>query len=163
MARTKIQKKEVFSKVEAIAKDAKSIVFVNFKGMKVADSTAMRRQLRKSGVGFFVAKKTIAKKAIDAKKYVGEMPVLDGEVGIAFSADLITPAREVHSFGKGKKEAFPVILGGVFDGHFKNKEEMMAIALIPDLNTLRSMFVNVINSPIQGLVLALDAIAKKKA
>lgn len=163
MARTKLQKKEVFSKVEAIAKDAKSIVFVNFRGMKVADSTGMRRQLRKGGVGFFVAKKTIAKKAIDAKKYEGEMPVLEGEVGIAFSVDLIAPAREVHSFAKGKKEGAPVILGGVFDGKFKSKEEMMAIALIPDLQTLRGMFVNVINSPIQGLVLALDAIAKKKA
>ena len=43
-----------------------------------------------------------------------------------------------------------------------SKEEMMAIALIPSQQTLYAQFVNVINSPIQGLVMALDAVAKKK-
>jgi len=42
------------------------------------------------------------------------------------------------------------------------KEDMMAIALIPPQNTLYGMLVNVINSPIQGLVIALDQIAAKK-
>jgi ribosomal protein L10 len=40
---------------------------------------------------------------------------------------------------------------------------MNAIALIPSVPVLRGMFVNVINSPIQGLVIALDKIAEKKA
>ena len=46
---------------------------------------------------------------------------------------------------------------------FMSKEEMMGIALIPSQKTLHAMFVNVINSPIQGFVMALDQIAKKKA
>ena len=39
---------------------------------------------------------------------------------------------------------------------------MTAIATIPSQKTLQGMFVNVINSPIQGFVMALDQIAKKK-
>jgi ribosomal protein L10 len=39
---------------------------------------------------------------------------------------------------------------------------MMAIALIPSQQTLYAQFVNVINSPIQGLVVALSKIAEKK-
>jgi len=40
--------------------------------------------------------------------------------------------------------------------------KMQEIATIPSLQVLRGMFVNVINSPIQGLAIALNAIAQKK-
>jgi ribosomal protein L10 len=43
------------------------------------------------------------------------------------------------------------------------KAQMMEIATIPGLQTLYAQFVNVINSPIQGLVVALNAIAEKKS
>jgi large subunit ribosomal protein L10 len=162
MAITKAQKKEIFDKISKIADDSKAVVFVNFKGMKVADATALRRTLKKSGVGYYVAKKSVAQKALEGKKYDGVMPELAGEVGFVYASDLTAPARETHLFGKGKKEGFPIILGGIFDGKFKSKEEMMEIALIPGMETLRGMFVNLINSPIQGLVIALDAVAKKK-
>lgn len=162
MAINKSKKKEIFGEVEKIADENKSVVFVNFHGLKVADATSMRKSLRKGGVGFYVAKKKIASKALESKKIEGTMPSLDGEVGFAYSMDLIAPAREIFQFSKGKKDG-PKILGGIFDGKFMSSEEMMAIALIPSENTLRGMFVNILNSPIQGFVMALDAIAKKKA
>ena len=40
---------------------------------------------------------------------------------------------------------------------------MNAIATIPPVPVLRGMFVNVINSPIQGFVIALDQIREKKS
>lgn len=162
MALSKNKKKEVIEKLEGAIKDAKSVVFVNFHGLKVGDTTQFRRQLRANGVGFYVSKKTLTKRALDTKKYEGTMPELLGEVGIAYSADLIAPAREVYEFQKKFKDNLS-ILGGVFETKYMNKEEMMAIALIPSVDTLRGMFVNVINSPIQGLVVALSEIAKKKA
>lgn len=162
MALSKNKKKEVIEKLEGAIKDAKSVVFVNFHGLKVAETTQFRRKLRAEGVGFFVSKKTLTKRALDTKKYEGTMPELLGEVGIAYSADLIAPAREVYEFQKKFKDNLS-ILGGVFETKYMNKEEMMAIALIPSIDTLRGMFVNVINSPIQGFVMALSEIAKKKA
>jgi ribosomal protein L10 len=39
----------------------------------------------------------------------------------------------------------------------------LALAKIPSREVLLGQFVNVINSPIQGLVIALDAIAKQSA
>jgi len=162
MALSKNKKKEVIEKLEGAIKDAKSVVFVNFHGLKVGDTTQFRRKLRAEGVGFFVSKKTLTKRALDTKKYEGTMPELLGEVGIAYSADLIAPAREVYEFQKKFKDNLS-ILGGVFESKYMNKEEMMGIALIPSIDTLRGMFVNVINSPIQGFVMALSEIAKKKA
>ncbi len=164
MARTKIEKKEILEKVESIVKDASSLVFVNFHGLKVGDTVQVRRQLRKEGVGFFVAKKSLTRKALEAgksKKISGTLPELNGELGLAYGTDLIAPAREVYEFQKKFKDSIS-ILGGIFDGKYMSKEEMMEIALIPSQKTLQAMFVNVINSPIQGFVMALDQIGKKK-
>lgn len=161
MPRTKTEKKEILGKLETIVKDAQSMVFVNFHGLKVGDMTLVRRKLKGEKVGFFVAKKSLTRKALEGHKVKGDMPELPGELGLAYAEDLLSPAREVYEFQK-KYKGNVSILGGVFEGKFMNKEEMMAIALIPSENTLRAMFVNVINSPIQGLVMALDQIAQKK-
>jgi len=164
MPRTKIEKKEILEKVEGIVKDAESLVFVNFHGLKVGDTVEVRRKLRNEGVGFFVAKKTLTRKALEntkTKSISGTMPELAGELGLAYGKDLIAPAREIYEFQK-KFKGNITILGGVFEGKYMSQAEMMAIALIPSENTLRAMFVNVINSPIQGFVMALSEIGKKK-
>lgn len=161
MAITKTKKEEIVAKLDGVKKDADSIVFVSFSGMTVADTTAMRQQLRDNGVGFFVAKKTLMKLSF-ADAFEGEMPALDGEIAVAYSADAITPAQQIKEFA-GKYKENIAIVGGVFQGVYKDASEMTEIASIPPLPVLRGMFVNVINSPIQGLVLGLNAIAEKKS
>ncbi len=161
MSRTKSQKKEILEKLESYMEKSKSLVFVNIHGLKVEDATVMRRQLTKDGVGFFVAKKTLTEKALGTKKYAGDMPALVGEFGMAFGTDLIAPARGVYEFQKKLKDQIAIV-GGVFESKYMSKEEMLEIATIPPISTLHGMFVNVINSPIQGFVVALNKIAEKK-
>jgi large subunit ribosomal protein L10 len=161
MAITKDKKKEILAKLASIVKDSASVVFVNFHGLKVADSTAVRRKLKGEKVQFFVAKKTLIKKALTDKGVPGTMPDFTGELGVAYGEDLTAPAREIYESSKKYKDGLS-ILGGVFEGKFMSKEEMTAIAAIPPMKTLQGMFVNVINSPIQGLVISLSEIAKKK-
>lgn len=160
MAITKEQKKEILEKVNKITNSG-SVVFVNFKGLGGNQTVEMRKKLGESDVSYFVAKKTLAKKAFNESKIEGDLPSLDGELALVYGDDLTTPAREIYAFQKQFTDGIN-ILGGVFEGHFMNKAEMEEIALIPSYNTLRGMFVNVINSPIQGLVVGLQAIADKK-
>ena len=160
MAITKEKKTEILARLKTIKNDADSIVFVNFKGMAVEDSTPMRAKLREEGVGYFVAKKTLIAKAFDGA-FEGEAPQLDGEIALAYSTDAIAPAQNIKAFVGEFKDNL-AIAGGIFQGVYKNKEEMTDIASIPALPVLRGMFVNVINSPIQGLAVALNQIAEKK-
>ncbi len=161
MARTKAQKKEVVEKLQTIMKGAQSLVFVNVHGLKVGDTTVMRRKLKSDGVGFFVAKKTLTALALADGKYQGTMPELLGELGLAYGADLVAPARGIYEFEKKHKGQIAIV-GGVFESKYMSKEEMLAIAAIPPLATLHGMFVNIINSPIQGLVMCLDQMSRKK-
>lgn len=159
MAITKEKKQDILKKLEGIRNDSDSIVFVNFKGVSVSDTSAMRRKLREEGVGYFVAKKTLIKRAF-GDTFTGEMPTLDGEIAVAYSKDAIAPAQNVKEFAKKYKEAI-AIAGGVFQGVYKNKAEMTEIASIPPLQTLRGMFAQLINSPRQRFAVVLSEVSKR--
>jgi len=161
MAINKDKKVEILGKLEKAAETANTMVFVNFHAVPVALATDIRKSLRDNDVGYFVAKKTLIKKAFGEKGFAGEMPELPGEIAVAYGEDQLAPAKGVYDYQK-KNPTLLKIVGGVFEGKFVNASEMMNIATIPGRETLYGMFVNVINSPIQGLVIALDAIAKQK-
>jgi large subunit ribosomal protein L10 len=160
MAVTKAKKKETLTKLEGIKKEAESIVFVNYKGLSVANTTAMRRKLREEGVGYFVAKKTLVKRTL-GEGYEGTMPELDGEIAVAYSADAILPAQQIKEFA-GKFKENVAIVGGIFQGVYKSKAEMTEIASIPSLQVLRGMFAQVINSPRQRFAVVLSKVSETK-
>lgn len=161
MAITKQKKTEIVDKLKEAAK-SESAVFVSFRGVPVSEVTTMRSQLRDNGVSYFVAKKTLIRKAFTEAGIEGEVPVLDGEVAVAYSADATASAREVFDFHKKLGDKLRIV-GGVFENKFLSRTEMEEIAQIPSLHVLRGMFVNVINSPIQGFAMVVKAYADKKA
>jgi ribosomal protein L10 len=161
MSISKEKKSSVLKKLAGIVHDAQTLVFVGFTGLPVTETTGMRKVLRDKTVGYFVAKKTLIYRALDGGAFSGTRPTFGGEVAMVYGKDAILPAQSVREFEKQHKDKIS-ILGGVFAGMYKTKEEMTEIASIPALPILRGMFVNVINSPIQDLVLALNAISERK-
>jgi large subunit ribosomal protein L10 len=161
MAITKQKKGEIVDKLTKALEKAQSLVFVNFKGLNVGNTTTMRSTLKQGGVSYSVSKKTLVGKALESRKYEGETPDLPGELALAWGEDLVAPAREVFSFQKKFPENLK-ILGGVFSGRYMTKSEIEGIAMIPPTPVLRGMFVNIINSPIQRMAIALSEVAKTK-
>lgn len=162
MAINKEKKGEILNKLKKIVGDSKSVVFINFHALPVSDSSNIRKELRGKKVGYTVAKKTLIKKAFEDSKIEGTLPNLIGEVGMVYGEDLLDPAREIYAFQK-KFDKKLQIIGGVFEGKYMSLNEMVSVAQIPGLKTLQAQFVNLINSPIQRLVIGLNAIAEKKA
>lgn len=160
MAITKDKKKSILDRLNEI-KNSQSVVFVNFKGLPVFETTAIRQELAKGNVSYYVAKKTLVKKAFTEAGIEGDMPTLDGELAVVYGNDATGPAREIFAFQK-KFDGKISIMGGVFEHKFVDKSQMEEIAKIPSMHVLRGMFVNVINSPIQGFAMAINAIADKK-
>ncbi|HEV3245258.1 MAG TPA: 50S ribosomal protein L10 [Candidatus Paceibacterota bacterium] len=163
MAKTKEQKQEVVAKLEGAMKGAVSTVFVHFNKVTVAEESAMRRDLRKDGVGYTVAKKTLIRRALEHLGYKSSDLPLEGEIAVAYGgeSDATTPARTLHEFGKKLADRLSIV-GGIFEGKLIGASEMREIATIPPVDMLRGMFANVINSPIAGLAIALKAVADKK-
>lgn len=162
MAITRAKKEELVAAISEAAASAGSIAFVSFKKLTVAETSAMRRALRASGVSYVVAKKTLAKRAFESKGYTGTFPELPGEFAFVYGEDQVAPAREVNEFVKKHKERLSIV-GGVFEGRYMSASEMQSIATIPSLKTLHAQFVMLINSPLQRFAVAVNEIAKAKA
>lgn len=160
MAISKAKKGEIVSDVSDILAKSNSVVFMNFHGLTVLETGEVRKALRGAGVGYRVAKKSLIKRALEAAGITGELPALDGEISLVYGEDLLAPAREVLDFTKKFKDKLAIV-GGVFQGGYKSRTDMISIASIPPMKTLQAQFVQLINSPIQRFVLSLNAIADK--
>jgi len=166
MSKTKAQKGEIIDKLEKAFKNASSAVLIHFTKITVAEESAMRRSLRADGISYTVAKKTLIRRALDKVGLAHKDVALEGEVAMVYDSsregDPTAVARRVLEFVKKLGAEKLAILGGTFEGRFVGQNEMREIAIIPSLHTLRGMFVNVVSSPMRGLVVALNAIAEKR-
>lgn len=164
MAKTKAEKAAVIKKLEDAFKNGASSVFVHFSKVTVAEESAMRREFRKKGVSYFVAKKTLIRRALDSLGHAHAKMSLEGEVAVAYGggSDATVASRLVYECGKKLTDKL-AILGGIFEGKLVGQAQMQEIATIPPFETLRAMFAQVINSPRQRFAVVLNAVAGKKA
>ena len=95
MAINKAKKNEIVADVKDVLSKAKTVVFVNFHKLPVKETTEIRKELRSKDLGYLVAKKNLAKLAMNEASITGEMPELLGELALVYGADLIAPAREI--------------------------------------------------------------------
>ncbi|MBI5644770.1 50S ribosomal protein L10 [Candidatus Kaiserbacteria bacterium] len=168
MAKTKTEKAEIVQKLEGAFKNAASSVFVHFNKVNVAEETAMRRALRAGNVSYVVAKKTLIRRALENLGHKSADVTLDGEVAIAYGLpsqsggeDITAPARLIHEFGKKLTDRI-AILGGIFEGKLIGQAHMREIAMVPPMETLRTMFAQLVNSPRQRFAVVLSKVAEVK-
>lgn len=160
MAISKEKKKDILAKLDAGLKDASTVAFVRFDRLSVKEADELRKKLREQGVSYYVAKKTLVKRALEKRGYTGEMPAMEGELALAWSADQVAPAKGIFEFAKTHKEQI-MFLGGVFDGKYVSKAEITEIAAIPGRDALYGKVVGILNASIANVVRALDAKAKQ--
>ncbi len=161
MAITREKKETIVQDVKRAVESASSVVFVRFHKLTVADVATLRDELRKEGVRYLVAKKTLIRRALADRKVDGALPELEGEIALAYGPESLAPARLVETFAK-KHPGNLSIVGGIFEGAYLESHAMREIANIPSLTVLYSQIANLVRSPLQGLVIALDQIAQKK-
>ena len=110
------------SKIEAVEnltaklKEAKAMVFVDYKGISVNEDTELRKTAREAGVEYFVAKNRLMKIAL---KSVGVETnfddLLEGTTSFAVGyEDGVAPSKLIFDFGKKTKDKL-VIKGGMLD------------------------------------------------
>ena len=167
MAITREKKAQLLVQLKGVVNGALSIAFVRFKSLTTKETNEVRQALKEENVRYAVVKKTLLFRTLKEAGIEGDMPSLDGEVAIAYlpkeaSDDPSTPARNLNSFVQKFKGKLS-FLGGVIEGKFLSKSETETFAAIPSTPVLRGMFVNIINSPIQRFVIALNQVAEKKS
>lgn len=165
---TRAQKAELLKELESVFKDSSIVVFVDFKGMTVAQSNAFRSELFKNfedKVNFKITRNALIKTAIknaglnleDYEKY------LEGNTALFYTkeADPIEALKTLVEFKKKNKLDVPVVKAGILEGKVFTAEEAEELAKLPSKEQLLAMLVGGLNAPISGLVGALGGILRK--
>lgn len=153
-------KQQVVSDVTAKLKDSKCTIIADYRGLNVAKVTELRKSLREAGVEFQVVKNTLARRATEGAELSGLNEYLTGPTAIAFSSDLIAPAKILTQFAK-KNEALKVKVG-VLEGQILNVDEIKNLADLPSREGLLSMLLSVLQAPVRNFALAVKAVAEKE-
>ena len=96
-------KKAVVDALTGKIQEATSVVFVDYKGITVAQDTELRKQFREAGVEYAVVKNTLTNFATKNAGY-DFAEILNGTTAMASTTgDPIAPARIVCEFAKKNK------------------------------------------------------------
>jgi large subunit ribosomal protein L10 len=135
---------------------ARAVILTDYRGLNVADMTALRKLLRKDSIEYRVIKNRLAKIAIKDTPFADLDPLLSGPTGIALSRD--DPAASSKLLSQFLRTSGNLnIKGGVIEGRLYKKEEILAIAELPPREVLISQVVNSIASPLSGFLRVLGA------
>lgn len=154
------QKKQIVASVADRINNSVAGVIVDYKGISVADDTALRKELREAGVEYTVVKNTLIKLAIKGTALEGMSDVLDGTSAIATSKeDYVAAARILNKYAEGHDNF--KLKAGYLEGEVIGMDKLMELATLPSRETLLSMVANVFSAPIAGFARAVQAIADK--
>lgn len=168
------KKKELVSALSEKIKSSKSILLIDYKGINVKEDTELRNEFRKAGIEYKVYKNTMVRRAFNALNIKDFDNDLNGTTSFAFSSkDEVTSAKLFT--GNAKKLNDKIKAKSAFvSGKYLNPSEVKALAAIPSkealiasmlgsLNAPATNLVGVLSATMRGLVVALNAIAEKKA
>ena len=154
-------KKAVVEALSAKIKEATSVVFVDYKGINVAQDTELRKQFREAGVEYSVVKNSLTNFAAKDAGY-DFAEVLNGTTAMASTTgDPIAPARIVCEFAKKNKNSLS-IKGGVVEGSVLTADQLNGFGELPSKNALVASVLGTFLAPISSLAFVLDQIREQK-
>ncbi|EKN62708.1 LSU ribosomal protein L10P [Schinkia azotoformans MEV2011] len=155
------QKKQLVQEISDKLQASKSVVFVDYRGLDVAEVTELRKQLREAGIEFKVYKNTMMRRATEATNFGDLNDKLVGPTAVAFGVeDVVAPAKIINEFAKKHEDL--EIKAGIIEGTIASVEEVKALAELPSREGLLSMLLSVLQAPIRNLALAAKAVADQK-
>ena len=155
-------KKAVVETLTGKIQEATSVVFVDYKGINVAQDTELRKQFREAGVEYTVVKNTLTRFAAKNVGYDFD-EVLNGTTAMASTTGApLAPARIVCEFAKKNKNTLS-IKGGVVEGSVLTADQLNGFGELPSKNALVASVLGTFLAPISSLAFVLDQIREQKA
>lgn len=135
-------------------------VVVDYKGITVADDTALRKELRENGVQYTVVKNSILKRAVEGTDLADISSVCEGTTAIALSNEDYTAAARILCKFADSHENFTV-KSGFLDGEVVSVETINELAKLPTRDVLLATVLSAFQAPIAAFARAVQAIVDK--
>ena len=154
-----IRKEEQVAQLQTWIQESSAVVLADYRGLTVAEDTALRAELRKNNVGYKVAKNTMIKRAANNLEITDLDAYLEGPTVMAYSEDPIAVCKVLAKFAETHKAM--EIKAGLVDGKFVSQEDINALAKMPSREVLLGRLLGSLQSPLSAFVRTIDAIKTK--
>ena len=150
---------EVGSLVERF-KTAKTLIFADYIGLKVAEMSELRTNLRKNASHLKVIKNRLAKRALEQEGLTNLEKFIAGPTAVASTqADPAAVAKALVEFAKDHN--FLKLRGGLLEGAEIGAKEIDALAKLPSREVLLSRLMASMNAPATNFACVLNAVPQK--
>ncbi len=147
-------KKALVAEVNSVAQTAHSVVAAEYRGLTVAQMTALRVAARNAGVYLRVVRNTLARRAVAGTDFECMADRLKGPLVLAFSReDPGAAARVVKAFAKENDKLVTVALS--IGGEVYEAQDLDRLASLPTLEEARAMLLGTLMAPMSQLVRTL--------
>ena len=161
MSASKEARVELSKVIKEKIQDAKSVVFVKFNGLTVAEDTELRREFRKNNVEYKVYKNTLIKYAFHDMGITDFDDDLNGPTSVAFGTDETGAAKVIVDAAKKYQDKI-VVKSAFVEGGKVDAKGVQALAAMPSKEQLIAKMLGCFQSSLSKFVGVLDAIAKAK-
>jgi large subunit ribosomal protein L10 len=150
---------EKITQVEELKKEldgVTSLIFTDYRGLKVQEIQELRRRLRARGIRYQVVKNTLLRRAATESGLPDLQKLLEGPTAIA------TGDRDEVELAKGIVEEARILKaltidGGVVSGRLVSAEEIQSLAALPNRAELQGTIVGTLQAPLSQLASTLEA------
>jgi len=153
-------KKQIVSEVNQVAGSALSAVLADYRGVSVADMTALRKTARENKVYLRVVRNTLLRKAVADTEYECIREVLVGPTLLAFSEeDPGAAARVLKDFARENNE-FEIKALSV-GGELLEASQIDRLAKLPTHDEALALLMSVMLAPVTKLARTMNEVPSK--
>ncbi len=153
------QKKAVISEVTEAIASAQAGVLAEYRGLNVAQITALRQQARNAGVWIRVVKNNLAKRVIQGSNFECLTDYFVGPIIFSTSEDPVSVAKVMAGFAKDNEGL--KITAGAMNGTLIDFATIQSLSKLPGRDELIAKLMGTMQAPIQKLVATLNEVPSK--
>lgn len=146
--------KEIQDKIDG----STALMLMSYQQIDANATAEFRKEIVKAGGNLAVVPKRVF---LIAAKNCGiqfSQEMLKGHIGVVFAKDdPVASAKILHSFKKDNQEKIQ-ILGGRFEGSTITPTDVEEIATLPGIQEIRAQIVGILEAPLSGFLLTVNAL-----
>jgi large subunit ribosomal protein L10 len=133
------------------------VIGAEYRGLRVDETTALRRQLRDAGIEMHVIKNTLFRRAAEAAGKPDLVELAEGPTALVIGyGDPLTPVKTVVEYQRGARNAFAA-RKAYFDGEIIAANRLTELAALPPKDVLIAQVAGALQSPITTFAYLLQA------
>lgn len=159
MKKNRARKEQMVAQLQERMGQSQAVILADYRGLKVAEITRLRRGLQEAGADFQVVKNTLLWRAARGLGWEDLAPYLEGPTALAFvSRDEIQTAKILVEFIREHKVV--ELKGAVLGGKVVSGEDVRTLADLPPREELLARVAGGMATPLSGFAGCLQGLLR---